>query len=242
MEISKEWLGKYEAVKSKLRLKFDLDNYFTQKQIGKVNVEVLNIGDVNISSGQIIACDPLVELYNRLPFMQTVPVGRYPLQICVALSEDYGDRYAAVKLCISPNKPAYYECGMVGNEELDDEIDEGDIFGFGVDAGMGCLTDFQAQKAFNAYWDKRLEAESDVDPYNDLFCNLLEENYQKHPKFQREDGDWLNWNIPESQLNIPIFASGWGDGYYPTYFGYDENHNLCGVYILFIDIEDEMSE
>lgn len=242
MEISKEWLNKYEAVKSKLRPKSDLDRYFSQKQIGTVNVELLNIGEVNISSGQIIACDPLVGLYDCQPFMQTVPVGKYPLQICVALNEEYGDRYAAVKLCISDNKPAYYDCGMVGNENLDDEIEEYEFFGFSVDAGMGCLADFQAQKAFNAYWNKRLEEESDIDPYNDLFCDLLEDNYQKHPKLQREGGDWLNWNIPESQLNIPIFASGWGDGYYPTYFGYDENHNLCGVYIQFIDIEKEFDE
>ena len=68
---------------------------------------------------------------------------------------------------------------------------------------------------------------------------MLEESYDKYPKYQREGGDWLNWSIPETELNIPIFASGWGDGVYPVYFGYDDNDEICGVYILFIDVTDD---
>ena len=35
-----------------------------------------------------------------------------------------------------------------------------------------------------------------------------------------------------------IFASGWGDGVYPVYFGYDAQGEVCGVYIHFIDIAE----
>ena len=31
-----------------------------------------------------------------------------------------------------------------------------------------------------------------------------------------------------------MFTSGWGDGYYPVYFAYDAQGNVCAVYILFI--------
>ena len=48
--------------------------------------------------------------------------------------------------------------------------------------------------------------------------------------------------IPDTDLNIPVFASGWGDGDYPCYFGYDEKGELCGFYIHFIDIEREYSD
>ena len=51
-----------------------------------------------------------------------------------------------------------------------------EYFGFGVDAGMGCVADIQTQAAFKTYWAKRLEEDPDIDPYNDLFCDLLEEN------------------------------------------------------------------
>ena len=78
--------------------------------------------------------------------------------------------------------------------------------------------------------------------YNDLFCDLLEENAQAHPKYQGDCGDWLNWTVPGTDCNLPIFASGWGDGYYPVYFGYDAKGKVCAVYVRFIDIEASYRE
>ncbi len=239
---SKEWLEKYEAVKQALVCKNDLDAYFTEKKIGNAQVDTLDIGTVHFPTGTILACDPLVELGEALPFIQTVPAGTYPVTICVVPSETYGDRYACVKVAISDNKPVRYEMGMVGAENLDEELQEDEFFGFFVDAGMGCIADLKAQEAFKAYWEQREMEDESIDPYNDLFCDLLEENFQAHPQYQRDGGDWLNWTVPGTDCNIPIFASGWGDGVYPCYFGYDAEGNVCGVYIRFIDIEREMND
>ena len=65
----------------------------------------------------------------------------------------------------------------------------------------------------------RRAAASNEDVYKrqDLFCDLLEENANTHPKYQGDCGDWLNWTVPDTDCNLPIFASGWGDGYYPVY-------------------------
>ncbi|HIS46147.1 MAG TPA: DUF4241 domain-containing protein [Candidatus Scybalocola faecigallinarum] len=239
---SKEWLEKYEAVKQALVCKNDLDAYFTEKKIGNAQVDTLDIGTVHFPTGTILACDPLVELGEALPFIQTVPAGTYPVTICVVPSETYGDRYACVKVAISDNKPVRYEMGMVGAENLDEELQEDEFFGFFVDAGMGCIADLKAQEAFKAYWEQREMEDESIDPYNDLFCDLLEENFQAHPQYQRDGGDWLNWTVPGTDCNIPIFASGWGDGVYPCYFGYDAEGNVCGMYIRFIDIEREMND
>ncbi len=35
---------------------------------------------------------------------------------------------------------------------------------------------------------------------------------------------------------------GWGDGYYPVYFGYDAKGEICAVYVYFIDIEESYKE
>jgi hypothetical protein len=121
-------------------------------------------------------------------------------------------------------------------------LGEDEYFGFGVDAGMGCVADIQTQAAFKTYWAKRLEEDPDIDPYNDLFCDLLEENAKAHPKYQGDCGDWLNWTVPDTDCNLPIFASGWGDGYYPVYFGYDAKGEVCAVYVRFIDIEASYKE
>lgn len=124
----------------------------------------------------------------------------------------------------------------------DIEIDEDEFYGFGVDAGMGCVVDKKTQEEYIKYWEKLVEEEEADNPFDDIFDDLLTESAKKYPKYQREYGDWANWTIPNTDLNIPIFTSGWGDGYYPCYFGYDENGELCGFYIHFIDIEREYSD
>ncbi len=173
-----QWLNKYESVKDKLACKTDLDAHFTEKVIGNREVDVLDIGAVHFPSGTIFACDPLVELEDTPPFIQTIPAGTYPVKICVVPSEKYGDRYACVKVEVSREKPVRYELGMTGKEDLDEGLDEDDYFGFGVDAGMGCVADIQTQAAFKTYWAKRLEEDPDIDPYNDLFCDF----WRKTPK------------------------------------------------------------
>ena len=161
-----EWLNKYEAIKDRLTCKDDLEAHFTEKVIGNMAVDVLDIGAVHFPTGQIFACDPLVELEDTLPFLQTIPTGTYPVKICVVPSEKYGDRYACVKVEVSQEKPVRYELGMTGNEELDAALGDDDYFGFGVDAGMGCVADIQTQAAFKMCIRDRYES------YDEMFISL----------------------------------------------------------------------
>lgn len=239
---TEEWMEKYEGMRGRLTCWTDPDSYFTRNMVGNTAVDAMDIGTVSFPSGRILACDPLIELEDRPPFMQTVSPGTYPVTICVMPSEKYGDRYACVKVTVSDAKPVRYDLAMIGDEDLNEDLEDGDYFGFCVDAGMGCIADVETQKAFREYWAKRLEEDEDIDPYNDLFCDLLEESYNENPRYQREGGDWVNWTVPGTDLSIPIFASGWGDGVYPCYFGYDSDGNVSGVYILFIEIEDDSKE
>ena len=41
-----------------------------------------------------------------------------------------------------------------------------------------------------------------------------------------------NWTVPDTDCNLPIFASGWCDVYYPVYCGYDAKGEVCAVYVL----------
>ncbi|MFR8990921.1 MAG: DUF6630 family protein [Fusobacterium sp.] len=236
------WQEMYERNKEKFRCKIDLESYFNEKKIGIMEVDTLDIGEVNLPTGEILACDPLVELGEVKTYLQKTPLGKFPVKICVVPSEDYGDRYACVKVEFSKNKPVVYELAVTGNEEEMDEAKEDEYYGFGVDTGMGCVADKKTQDEYVKYWKKLEEEEGADNPYDDIFEELLEESFKKSPKYQRDCGDWANFIIPNSDLNIPVFASGWGDGYYPCYFGYGEKGELCGFYIHFIDIEKEFSD
>ncbi|WP_339012904.1 DUF4241 domain-containing protein [Fusobacterium animalis] len=241
MQPTREWLEKWKKVKDKLQAPRNLEDYFTLKEIAGEKLDVLNIGTCSIPSGKLVAGDSLVTLpdENLIPYIQETPIGKFPVDICVLTNYD---RYAAIRIKFNDNKAVYFENGMKGNEDLEGEIKEGDFYGFGVDAGMASITDIEVQKAYHKFEKKFSELNEDGDLYNDYFWDLLEENAKKFPKYQAEYGDWLNWNIPDTKYTMPICASGWGDGYYPVYFGYDENNNICQVVVHFIDIDLEFSE
>ncbi|WP_343663390.1 DUF4241 domain-containing protein [Chryseobacterium mucoviscidosis] len=236
--MNENWLQKYEEVKDVLICPTDLETYFTSDEIAGQPLETMEIGNVSLPSGKIVVRDPLVDLNgNQSPYFIQAPKGDFPVTIAVVKSEDWGDRYAVVKVEFTKEKPIVYREALVGIEELEG-VTEDDYFGFGVDAGLGCITD----KEVLPFVDKFVD-ETDLDNfYDDYFAALFEQSYKDHPKNQRDAGDWINWKVPDTNYHIPLFASGFGDGTYPVYFAYDNNDSICGLYIQFIDIELALSE
>ena len=78
--------------------------------------------------------------------------------------------------------------------------------------------------------DNRFHCQLKEESLEEVFANNAEEN----PNYQREGGDWINFKIPNSELSIPMIQSGFGDGRYPVYFGYDENGELCDLVVEYI--------
>ncbi|SDQ30217.1 Protein of unknown function [Chryseobacterium soldanellicola] len=236
--MNENWMQKYEEVKDILVCPTDLETYFTLHEIAGQPLETMEIGNVSLPSGKVVVRDPLVSLNaNQSPYFIQAPKGNFPVTIAVVKSEDWGDRYAVVKVEFTKQKPVIYREALVGIEELEG-VTEDDFFGFGVDAGLGCITDAHVLP----YVDKFV-AEAEVDNmYDDYFAELFAQSYKDHPNNQRDAGDWINWVIPNTDYQIPMFASGFGDGSYPVYFGYDENGEISGLYIQFIDIELALSE
>ena len=234
--MSKDFKEQFDKVKHLLTPIFDLDTAFRDKEFNNIKLDVLDIGEVNLTSGKIIACDPLAYLYDDIkPFIQTVKPDKYKVSLLIIEEEE---RIAMAKISFSDNEAKTYELAVTGEEDLSD-IEEGEFFGYPVDAGMGCVCDYETALKYLEY-ERKLEEKGDFDNrYDDLFSDLLEDNAEKNPKYQSEYGDWLNWNIPESDSNIVLFSSGYGDGYYPSYFAYDENNNICAFYTIFIDLEDD---
>ena len=236
--MNESWMQKWEEVKDILTCPTDLETYFTSDEIMEQKLEVMEIGNVSLPSGKVVVRDPLVSLNaNQSPYFIQAPKGNFPVTIAVVKSEDWGDRYAVVKVEFTKEKPVVYREALIGIEELED-ITEDDFFGFGVDAGLGCITDAEVLPFVDQFVD-----EKDFDNiYDDYFAGLFAQSYKDNPNNQREAGDWINWTVPVTNYQIPMFASGFGDGGYPVYFAYDANGEICGLYIQFIDIELALSE
>ena len=217
-------------MKEILKPYYDLDEVFESEKF-----KIVNIGELNVTSGKIICCDPLVSLVNGEGevFVEEVPSGKYPVTLAVLDDKDWGIRYMGARLNISNEKAEYYQLALQKNDDISELSRENkEFFGFFVDAGMGCFADVEAAK-LTVEFTKKLEEDSDFDNMYDDY--LLEESYKKYPDYQRDGGDFLNWTIPGTDKNVVIFASGWGDGVYPCYWGYDRNGKICSLTISFIE-------
>ena len=221
-------------MKEILKPYYDLDEVFESEKF-----KIINIGELNVTSDQIICCDPLVSLVNGEgePFIEKVPSGKYPVTLAVLKDENWAIRYMGARLNISNEKAEYYQLALQKNDDIS-ELDRKnrEFFGFFVDAGMGCFADIEGAKLTAEFVNKLEKENPDFgNMYDDYFDALLQENYKKYPEYQRSYGDFLNWNIPGTNKNVIIFASGWGDGVYPCYWGYNKDGKICSLTISFIE-------
>ena len=238
---AKEWLEQYEIYREKTLSPVDLNEYFEQPVIAGKSLAVMDIGPCSLPTGRVLVRDPLVYLTlpGEEPYLQTAPAGTYRTQVCVVKPDRDGicDRYAAVRLCFSQNRAVKFYEALTGKEELSDLDEGGDYFGFNVDAGLGCICDQEVRDVFRAFLDRWEKENPEGNFYTDYLAALFAENYRAHPEHQRETGDWLNWGIPGTDYHLPLFQSGFGDGIYPVYWGYDQNGDLCQLVVHFIDLE-----
>ena len=120
-----------------------------------------------------------------------------------------------------------------GDEEEDGEL----IIGFGVDAGMGCFCDLETKKEWAAFCAEQDKDNSDFNCYDHWISDILEESYNDDPELQRSGGDYAVVTVPGTPFNVPIFSSGWGDGFYGVFIGRDQYGDICQVLTHFIDVE-----
>ena len=216
---SEKWLKKYEEVKNLLTSPVNYAQCFEMKEIQGKEVFVLDMGEVNFPTGEILVRDPLVWLHrDEKPYLQSVPVGKFRIKTLVAKIEEDHYRYVLSRVKFTEEEPVIYYEALKGDENLD-SLEEGSIFGFFVDAGLATIVD---------------EENPGKNIYDDFFAEIFEKNAVENPLYQREGGDWINFRIPNTDLNIPMIQTGFGDGVYPVYFGYDKNKNLCDIVIEYI--------
>ncbi|MGJ7525042.1 DUF4241 domain-containing protein [Variovorax sp. GB1P17] len=167
-------------------------------------------GVLKITSGRIVACDPLVQP-EREAFTRSVsgrgafPVevlhdkGRHALAV-LWLRERGGQQVADLRW-----EPALLE-GQSSEGLGDDEF-----FGYPVDAGVGCFMDADAAKAMAEREARESEKSVHFNYYDDVLAEEL------------GTADIAN-HYPQgagTANNILIFSSGWGDGSYPSFWALD---------------------
>lgn len=167
-------------------------------------------GALHITSGRIVACDPLVQP-ERQPFARELRArGAFPVE---TLHD--GGRIALAVLWLRDRSSVRaadlrWDMALIEGESTD-TLGDDEFFGYPVDAGVGCFMDADAEAAI-AERDRR-EAESP--DYGSYYDNVL--------SGEMGDADTADhWPLgPGSANNAVIFRSGWGDGSYPSFWALD---------------------
>lgn len=183
-----------------------------------------SIGTITLPSGRLIACDPsyLISHDDLAPFVKTVIPGTY--QVKLALVDYFVDEstpsalITCARIDFSSATPIAWELALLPNQDID-EMPLGSLFGFGVDYGMACFLDGTAYQHI-----------TEPQTWDSLLRQL------KHP--------WAHILLdPTNGANLIAFTAGYGDGFYPSYWGLDEEGQIACFVIDFLvlveNVEDE---
>ncbi len=184
----------------------------------KYEFYVFDIGILNVNDGIIVACDPF--LHNKhLPFTTQFPVGRFPVQLAIATTNNE-EKVSFARIKFSDNNPVKWQLAVCDQQHIE-ELREGEIFGYAVDSGSGAYMDTSGAKELKHYLSVKASS----------IHMLLAEMEKNH----RSTWDWLMWE--KNDCNAALFTAGYGEGYYATYIGYDDAGNICRLVTDFEVIE-----
>jgi hypothetical protein len=208
----------------------DYNQFFENSEIDNIAINLLKLGDLNLSTGKIVACDPLVGLWNTKSFSKSISTGIYPVTVAIAKMEESGDRYAVVKLEFSAKKASKWELAISDDDDIS-QLKDDEYLGFPVDAGLGCFCDVETQMWYDKWEKEFMEKHPDGNIYDDFFAAEFEKN-AIDANDPMDIGDWLNFYLPNKpDLNVIMFHSGYGDGAYPCYWGITEDEKVCSLVV-----------
>lgn len=219
--------------------------YNLDGEMGLQELVEIHIGDLNLPTGKIIASDPFFS-YEQRPFKRSVLPDKYPVYIYMAEIDDEHHRVAYAKIKFRTDDASKWVLAIaddITKEELN-ELSEDEFFGFPVDSGLACFLDEQTNERFVAKMEALQEKAPESNYYDEVLANEFKA-YSSKNKFSRDLGDWNNHHPDkDSDNNIIMFASGWGDGYYPAYWGLNDNGDIVELVIDFLinEFDDEDDE
>jgi len=188
-----------------------------------VTISTHQIGELVLTSGRIIPCDPLMVPDVRYHLKKSLNPGRYPVIVSVADFQPSGDnRFACALLKISDEQPVRWEDAYINEPDPNQQANRNF---YGVDAGIGCFLDWDAAEilADLVSLNVRYPEKDDFELFCDQVIAEMEKNsFGKYPG----TAGWVNLHVSnKTEANLIAFSSGWGDGGYSSYWGYDAADN-----------------
>ncbi|ATL46218.1 hypothetical protein COR50_03005 [Chitinophaga caeni] len=181
---------------------------YTDEEDDLYNFYLHTVGNIHVFDGKIIACDALT-LEADEAFTITFPKGEFPVELAIAKVSD-DERVGFARIKFNEQSPVRWEYALVEGQDPE-SIENGIIFGYPVDSGVGSFMDTSGHEAFANFYEN--------DPTAlDTISDLLDKNYA-------DTRSWAVWNNKNN--NVIYFTTGWGDGTYQSYVGFDKDDKIC---------------
>lgn len=163
----------------------------------------LQLGDLIVGSGRIIACDEVMQS-GAVPFTGQFPIGQFPVELALANSNNY-ESVAFARILFSSDTIVRWEFALQPGQDsigLTDSIS----YCYPVDAATGLFVDSVSNVRFN---------EGGETQWNDAFLS------------ERMMNNSTGFMYTFTRYNMAIFSTGYGDGCYSTYIGYNNKNQPC---------------
>lgn len=193
------------------------------------HVRPVPAGELVLPSGRIIATDPcyLTRLDDTPPFGRTVPPGCYPVWIALARKASdapWAERVACMVLQLSEGPAVQWEPALRPGERLVD-LPPGHCYGHGVDSGNACFVDAAAIAGLDPAMRRA------------LYLDGVVRSYERTGWRTR----FVHVPLPgQASANVIACSSGYGDGFYPSWWGIDETGDPCALATDFFVLVEEL--
>ncbi len=197
------------------------------------------VGKVDITSGHVVVADPLcyIAMGKYTPVLEKeIPNGTYTADISICKSQQVGLRICTARLKIKDAKAVRYELAKPVPETAANVSKNGEVWtGYPVDAGMTCFIDAKGADKMGEWIDNWHKQNQGKNHYDDYFAAIFAESYKKLPAYQREGGDFIEWTNPDTNEKMVMISSGFGDGFYQCFWGFDESGEICELITPLVD-------
>jgi len=192
-------------------------------------------GNLILSTGEVVCTDPM---YKELGLPQTwvAKPGIYPVYLYIGIDSNFSGRVAYAELNIKDEIPAYWELSLISEKSLTNEFEKKMNGMYPVENGLSSFTDYSTWKVYTKEITDFYKLNKDGNYYNDILESHFKAN-ANIPSSSRGE-DWINYKPTKANGNIIMFGSGWGDGLYPRYIGYDKNGQVIILITDFIKLNN----
>lgn len=205
----------------------NISKLFSKNFIENPLIESFEAGKINLPTGKIVACDPVLT-NDMKAFKINFPQGEFPVLVH---KERESNCVAYVEIVFSDDKITDWKLATTDDQNAD-ELKGEEIFGYPVESGMGCFMDFATQDDLNTLENTLFQRKGDD------FMGIYEEFFHQH--FYDDNGaiDQFAMMKPSDEKAGTIFAfeTGYGEGFYASYIGYDKNQKPAKLITEFIEI------